>query len=193
VVIKAIRERLETVGTIESPIPTDNRELVERYVELVVIKQDMIEVRLSDSTETRTLELHAAANNDRRADEISARTITLPWSGPALAEIKGILHSASSHPTMSMDARDLLLTAIAKARSWIDDLVEGRVASFDEIAKREGKVVRYVRLLAPLAFVSPRVISAIIAGSAPVDLTVTRLAQTTPYSWTVQAGGTSLT
>ena len=31
-----------------------------------------------------------------------------------------------------------LLTTIAKARAWIDDLVEGQVSSFAEIAQREG-------------------------------------------------------
>ncbi len=54
------------------------------------------------------------------------------------------------------ESRDALLTAIAKARSWIDDLRLGRLASFREIAEREGQGERHIRLLAPLAFVSPR-------------------------------------
>jgi hypothetical protein len=58
-------------------------------------------------------------------------------------------------------SRDVLLTAIAKARAWIADLAEGRAASFAEIAKREGKVERHIRLLAPLAFVSPQFVSEI--------------------------------
>ena len=41
-----------------------------------------------------------------------------------------------------------MLTAIAKARAWINDRVEGRVASFAEIAEREGKVERHIGLLA---------------------------------------------
>jgi hypothetical protein len=63
---------------------------------------------------------------------------------------------------MSADDRDILLSAIAKARAWIEDLVEGRVTSFAEIAKREGKVERHIRLLAPLAFVSPRIVDDIV-------------------------------
>jgi len=43
-----------------------------------------------------------------------------------------------------------------------------------------------VRFLAPLAFVSPRVISAILNGSAPVGLTVTGLAKALPASWAEQ-------
>ena len=45
---------------------------------------------------------------------------------------------------------------------------------------------RHIRLLAPLAFVSPRIIAAIIDGTAPADLTVTGLAKALPYSWAEQ-------
>jgi site-specific DNA recombinase len=84
---------------------------------------------------------------------------------------------------MSPESRNSLLTAIAKARARIDDLVEGHVASFAEIAKQEGKVERHVRFLASLAFVSPRIVSAILKGSAHPGLTVTDLAKAAAYSW----------
>jgi site-specific DNA recombinase len=58
----------------------------------------------------------------------------VPWSAGTFAEVKGILHSPSSSPTMSSKTREALLRAIAKARMWIDDLVQGRAASFSEIA-----------------------------------------------------------
>jgi hypothetical protein len=54
------------------------------------------------------------------------------------------------------------------------------------IARREGKVERHVRLVAPLAFLSPRIVSALLDGTAPADLTVTALAQALPYSWAEQ-------
>ena len=78
--------------------------------------------------------------------------------------------------------RDGLLTAIGKARGWVDDLLGDRVASFAEIAAREGKTERYIRLLASLAFTSPRIIAALIDGTAPADLTVAGLAKALPDS-----------
>ena len=54
---------------------------------------------------------------------------------------------------------------------------QGRIASFEEIAASEGQGERHIRLLAPLAFVSPRITAAIVDGSAPADLTVTGLTQ----------------
>jgi hypothetical protein len=41
----------------------------------------------------------------------------------------------------------------------------------------------HIRLLAPLAFLSPRILAAIVDGTAPADLTVTGLAKALPYSW----------
>jgi hypothetical protein len=59
---------------------------------------------------------------------------------------------------MKPETRDALLTAIAKARGWIDDLRLGRIGSFAEIAEREVQGERHIRLLVPLAFLSPRIV-----------------------------------
>jgi site-specific DNA recombinase len=45
---------------------------------------------------------------------------------------------------------------------------------------------RHIRLSAPLAFLSPRIIAAIADGTAAADLTVTGLAKALPYSWAKQ-------
>src|ERR1700730_2273051 len=89
-------------------------------------------------------------------------------------------------PALKPETRDALLEAIAKARVWIDDLVEGRVNSLAEIARRERKVGRHARLLAPLAFVSPWVVFAIIDGMAVAQTNVTALAIALPYCWAEQ-------
>jgi ParB-like chromosome segregation protein Spo0J len=89
---------------------------------------------------------------------------------------------------MKPASRDALLTAIAKARSWIEDIVAGRLSSLAEIAAREGRVERHIRLLAPLAFVSPGVLLEIADGSPSATLGVTSLATALPHSWSQQVG-----
>jgi site-specific DNA recombinase len=78
------------------------------------------------------------------------------------------------------------LTAIATARQWVDELAHGRAATLAVIARREGIIERHVRLLLPLAFVSPRILSALLDGTAPANLTVTTLARALPWSWAEQ-------
>ncbi len=87
---------------------------------------------------------------------------------------------------MKAETREALLSAIATARGWIDDIRLGRIASFAEIAEREVQGERHIRLLAPLAFLSPRIIAAIADDTAQADLTVTSLAKALPYSWIEQ-------
>jgi Protein of unknown function (DUF692) len=99
------------------------------------------------------------------------------------------VHVPTARPVvLKPETRDALLEAIAKARAWIDDLVEGRVNSLAEIASRERKVERHVRLLAPLAFVAPQLVSSIIEGAAPADVTVTGLANGLQFSWHLPLG-----
>jgi hypothetical protein len=85
---------------------------------------------------------------------------------------------------LKQENRDAILLAVAKARSWIDDVASGCVRSFAEIAEREGKVERHIRLLAQLAFIPPRTLASIIDGTGPYHPTVTVLAQAVPYRWT---------
>jgi site-specific DNA recombinase len=100
--------------------------------------------------------------------------------------VKGIVREPTAKPTMSLEGRDALLAAITKARGWIEDLRLGRVATFAELADREGLGERHVRLLAPLAFAAPCVVAAIADGNASADLRVTSLAKSLPYSWAEQ-------
>ncbi len=115
-----------------------------------------------------------------------AATIILPWTAPSFTALKGVVHAPQDRPGITPETRTALLTAIAKARGWIDDLLEGRATSFAEIAAREGKIERHIRNLAALAFVSPRIVAAIVDATAPASLTVTRLASALPYAWTEQ-------
>jgi hypothetical protein len=100
--------------------------------------------------------------------------------------VKGIVHEPAAKHAMTPESRDALLAAIAKARGWIEDLRLGRVAILAEVADREGLGERHVRLLAPLAFVAPRLVGAIGDCNAHADLTMTGLAKALPYSWTEQ-------
>jgi site-specific DNA recombinase len=185
VVVKTVRERFGTDPNGAHPITAHDRDLIERHVERVVVKPEAIEIRLAGEGGRPEGESRDNGSSPKAGGQ-SAITITVPWLGTAPPGVKGILYSPLSPPTMSSESRDVLLAAIAKARSWIDDLMEGRAASFAEIATREGRVDRHVRFLAPLAFLSPRIIAAIVDRRVPPDTTVTRLAKTPTHCWTEQ-------
>jgi hypothetical protein len=60
-----------------------------------------------------------------------------------------------------------LIKAIAKGRLWAVDLLAGRVESVAAIARCEGVLPNYVRRMTRLAFLSPRIVEAIVAGRLP--------------------------
>ena len=184
-VLDGVRRHLASMGEAEHPTAIADRDLIERHVHSVTVKPQALEVRLVPTSEASAL-TEEPGTKDLAPGQLSTTAITLAWTAPSFAAVKGIVHAPSARPELKPESRDALLTAIAKARRWIDEIRLGRIASFAEIAKREGQGERHIRLLAPLAFVSPRIITAIVDGTAPADLTVTGLAKALPYSWAEQ-------
>ena len=194
-VVKALRDhvRKENKGAGDSKndddknnnglIPYDDRELIARFLQRVTVKPDVIEIR---STLAATTSAHQKGKSSKPTKQRQTPfEINVPWTAPTFVAHKGVQHDPLSGPAMRPENRDALLMAIGKARRWIDDLVKG-CASFSDIATREGKVKRHIRFLAPLAFVSPKIVTGIIDGSVPANLTVTELAKALPYSWSEQ-------
>jgi hypothetical protein len=182
-VLDGVRKHLASAG--ENRTALADRDLIERHVDCVTVKSQALEVRLVLPTEA-SVQTETPDADDPAPGQLPTPTIALPWTVPSFAAVKGIVHAPSARPALKPESRDTLIAAIAKARGWIEDIRLGRVASLTEIAEREGQGERHIRLLAPLAFVSPRIIAAIVDGTAPADLTVTGLAKTLPCSWAEQ-------
>ena len=179
-VVGAIRRYLEE--NVTDPLPDTDRELIKWHLLRVTLSTKAVMLHLrQDVADTDT----AAGSDDAMAATAAPpKTLTIPWAVPAIAPVKGVVHVPAYNTPMKPGSRETLLVAIAKARRWIKKATQGQ--SFAEIARREGIAERHVRRLAPLAFVSPRLITAIIDGAAPAALTATALATGLPYSWAEQ-------
>ncbi|MDQ6869651.1 MAG: recombinase family protein [Pseudomonadota bacterium] len=184
-VCDSVRRHLAAMDAVEPQTVLADRDLIEHHVSRVIVKPQALEVCLIPACE-----ILAQAEDPSFQDPAPRRplttTITLAWTAPSFAAVKGIVHAPCAKPAMRPESRDALLTAIAKARGWVDDIRLGRIASFAGIAEREAQGERHIRLLTPLAFLSPRIIAAIVDGTAPTDLTVSGLAKALPYSWIEQ-------
>jgi site-specific DNA recombinase len=186
-VMTALRNHLDPGGG-SSHLPDSDQDLVGRYVERVTLTQSEIKLRLRaiDEEAAQQPNTDDSPSTPSGPANTTVKTIALPWTSPLPATVKGIVHVPVHSTPIKPGRRETLLLAIAKARNWIDDLVHGRVASFAVIARREGRAERHIRLLAPLAFLSPRIVSALLDGTAPADLTLTKLARALPHSWAEQ-------
>jgi site-specific DNA recombinase len=68
-----------------------------------------------------------------------------------------------------------LLKALARARSWFEEVATGRVASLAAIGRREGLRKRYVTRLTKLAFIAPSIAEGIAEGRAPMGVNLQML------------------
>jgi site-specific DNA recombinase len=186
-VMTALRNHLDPGGG-SLHLPDSDQDLVERYVERVTLTRSEIKLRLRAIDEEAAWQPNTddSPKTPSGPANTTVTTIAISWTSPLPATVKGIVHVPVHNTPIKPGRRETLLLAIAKARNWIDDLVHGRVASFAVIARREGRAERHIRLLAPLAFLSPRIVSALLDGTAPADLTLTKLARALPYSWVEQ-------
>ncbi len=64
-----------------------------------------------------------------------------------------------------------LISLLAEARRWVEDLAQGRARSVREIARRDGRDVGEVSRTLPLAFLAPDIVIAVLEGRQPVELT----------------------
>ena len=163
--------------------PEDNEEPLARLTR-VVIMPTAIKLHIIDRGSSVYPEPHI--EEDRSLDNpIREPTIlSVPWDLTKFIAVKGLVNVPSeTTAALKPETRHALLTAIANARGWVDDLVSGRAETIGVLAHRENRVERHVRLLLPLAFVAPAIVRAIVSGAAPANLTVTGLAKSVPHSW----------
>src|SRR2546430_1614664 len=181
-VITALRNHLDASGGAEQ-LPDNDRELLERYLERVTLTPNDLELRLRQTLEPAQAHDHDSANKFPIASDT---TMTVPSTSPVLTAVKGIIHVPAHNTPITPSRRETLLMAIAKARNWADELAHGRAGDYAVLARRERRVDRHIRLLLPLAFLSPRIVSGLLDGTAPAGLTVTALARALPWSWAEQ-------
>jgi len=182
-VLRAVRQNLSSRNS--GDVLTDQNAVIAR-IDKIIVKREMIAIQLLD-TECTLMNANQGRLKSKDSQSENFDTISVPWTVPAFVAVKGIVHAPhADSPTLTAYTHDALLNAIAKARRWIDDITAGRVKSFADIATKENKVERHIRLLAPLAFVAPSIVQSIIDGTAPANLTITELAKSSAHSWRQQ-------
>jgi site-specific DNA recombinase len=181
-VIKGLREYESFAG---NATELGDRELIERHVVRVVVNPTVIEIEWDKDVDHPRID--PALFDENQKVKCTSKVLRIDWRAPTFVAPKGAIYVPPDVSSLNPETREVLLKAIAKARVWVDDLVDGRATSFAGIAEAEEIGERQVRLLAPLAFVPPQMLQSIVDGSVSSGLTVTSLARNIPLIWA--AGG----
>ena len=95
------------------------------------------------------------------------------------------------HRTPVAKCRDVVaepedfIEAMRDARRWLDELLSDPDQTIDEIATREHRSTRLLRMTLSLAFLSPDLVKAAIDGRLPRGFGLTRLIDL-PIAWSDQ-------
>jgi hypothetical protein len=151
-------ERAKIVRELVEQVIVDNRGIIIKMRRGALLGGE-VPLCASEEPSGYTIELKAAVDFKQRGAE----------SKLVLAGLSQQNQPSRCDPT--------LLKAIARGRAWFEELATGRARSLRQIAERDGITRRYIRRLVDLAFLSPRLVEAILQGRQPVELTATRLTE----------------
>ena len=115
--------------------------------------------------------------------------LLIPWCKPPSRKFREILlpPSVPRHKVRPIKAerRTALLKAIARGRSWLDEIVSGASQGAEQIAARHKCSVRHVNMTISLAFIAPALVKAAIEGRLPRGIGVAAL-RDAPAEWSRQ-------
>jgi site-specific DNA recombinase len=143
----------------------------------IVVHKDRLIVRLKSD--------HA----DEASDPADDQPLSIPWQKPPSKKSRQILlpHNVSRSEARpeQFERRARLVSAIARGRRWLDDVVSGRVTTVAELCAREKCSVRQVNMTISHAFLAPNLVKAAIEGRLPRGIGIERL-RDSPTEWSQQ-------
>jgi hypothetical protein len=177
-VVKSLKDHLaaeQGKSATVAPSLGDRSDLAQ-MVSGIVVHRDKLIVRL----------------NSDGADEASDphnQSLTIPWQKPPSKRSRQILlpHNASRSEVRpeQFERRARLVSAVARGRRWLDDVISGRVTTVTELCAREKFSVRQVNMTISLAFLAPNLVKAAVEGRLPRGIGVERL-RDPPTEWSRQ-------
>ena len=175
----------------EGPDSLSDKELISTHIARVDVKRDHLAIQL-----TAKFERESEARDRRRSAEQDqpvhrdSNVLVVPWKKTPSKRPREIILPAStaSHPDprpIRAETRAKLVSAIAKGRHWLDELIAGMVTNVEQIAATENCTVRQVNMMISLAFLAPSLVQAAIDGRLPRGVGIANL-RDAPAEWSLQ-------
>jgi DNA invertase Pin-like site-specific DNA recombinase len=180
VIVKSLNEHLRSQSGM--PAITGHSEIAE-VIDRIDVHKDRLAVRLRSRENPETI---------KPADDIEPtydRLLSIPWQKPPSKRFRQILlpHGSSRKEIRPErpERRLRLVSAIARGRRWLDEVISGSVTDAEQIALRERCSVRHVNMTISLAFLAPKLVRAAVEGRLPRGINVERL-RDAPAEWSRQ-------
>jgi site-specific DNA recombinase len=175
IIVKSLNEHL-IVQKKERAFVRDGKAALEQVVRIDV-HEDRLAVRLK------------SADDEETSDAADSYLLSIPWQKPPSRKSRQILiphgiPKSEIRPTR-IERRARLVSAIARGRRWLDEIVSGSVNDVQQIATRQRCSARQVNMTISLAFLAPDLVRAAVEGRLPRGIGVERL-RDAPAEWSQQ-------
>jgi len=182
-----VREALQKLDPLwDELFPAEKERIVKLLVHEVVVSRDGLLIRL------RLNGLNALVGElqGQEPAEVSQDGQTVDIRVPLEFKVRGgrreiILPPGAETEPKAQPQRALVL-ALAKAFKWQKMLDSGQAKSLDDLAAQSGVDRSYIGRILRLATLAPDIMQVIVAGNEPGRLSLTRLRDDLPISWTEQ-------
>jgi site-specific DNA recombinase len=164
--------------------PTRNdQSAIAAVIDRIDVYKDRLEVRLGSRGSSGLAEL--AGDIEGLTDD----RLSIPWQKPPFKRFREIVLpqgvSRKEVRPERPERRLRLVSAIARGRRWLDEIISGSVTDAEQIALREQCSVRHVNMTISLAFLAPKLVCAAVEGRLPRGINIERL-RDAPAQWSRQ-------
>jgi site-specific DNA recombinase len=180
VVVKSLHEHF--IARKEKPAASSgtkvsSRKVLQDSIARIDVHEDHLAIRLK------------SADDEESSNTTDVHLLSIPWQKPPSKRARQILlpHGVPRNevrPTR-IERRARLVSAIARGRRWLDEVVSGSVSDVQQIAARQKCSVRQVNMTISLAFLAPDLVRAAVEGRLPRGIGVERL-RDAPSEWSQQ-------
>jgi hypothetical protein len=130
-----------------------------------------------------------SVDGEEASEVADENLISIPWQKPPSRRSRQILVPQDIPKNevrpMRIERRARLVSAIARGRRWLDEIVSGSVTDAQQIAARQKCSLRQVNMTISLAFLAPDLVRAAVEGRLPRGIGVERL-RDAPPEWSRQ-------
>jgi hypothetical protein len=194
-IISALRnhlaKKLNNKGGAQGSHSLNDKDLVYAHIARVDVKPGHLAVHLSVKPDQQAGEQDQDLSRDGGPrDHSNPNTMVVPWRKTPSKRPRAIILPAGtssrqdSRPIRA-ETRARLITAIAKGRRWLDELMTGTVTNVEQIASTENCTVRQVNMTISLAFLAPNLVQAAVEGRLPRGVGIANL-RDAPAEWPLQ-------
>jgi DNA invertase Pin-like site-specific DNA recombinase len=178
VIVKSLHKHL--IAQKEKPpkaTQVGDRKVLQDSIARIDVHEDHLAIRLK------------SADDEETSDSTDDRLLSIPWQKQPSKRSRQILlpHGIPRNdvrPTR-IERRARLVSAIARGRRWLDEIVSGSVTDVQQIATRQKCSTRQVNMTLSLAFLAPDLMRAAVEGRLPRGIGVERL-RDAPAEWSQQ-------